>query len=287
MLIQTLNKRYSVILVQSSGNDADVYVCRDLWEEKERTYLLVAIKNPDLIHRCAPFFTGQAENRVFTDFVECFSKEGQFYIVFVYYTKSLFRAKLSEGFYFLTERLEIGKSLLSRILLQNMPPNILYEALQDRNLLLDDTLQVYFNYVLEEIPSYGLLSMDRVQMELGRIFRMLLRQEIETQAVDEIQAFVDDLEHCVFTDYMAIYEAYDRIYDMLTALFEAGEVNPKSFLFRCWDRIKKMVRYLKPVFAGIVLVTALGFLIYSLANPSVKPGAIPPAIKAIGTVQIE
>ena len=287
MLIQTLSRRFSVIHVRSSTNDADVLVCRDLWEENDREYLIVALKNPDLIYRSAPFFTAQTGNRAFKDFVECFSRDGLFYIVFAYYAKPLFTDRFNEEIYFLSERLDIGKSLLSRILLQNMPPCILYEALQDRNLLLDDALRVYFNYALEDIASYNLFSIDRVQMELGRIFRILLRQEVATLVTEDIQAFIGDLESCAFADYMEIYEAYDRLYDMLKELLEVGEINPKSFLFRCWDWIKNLFRLLKPVLAGVVLVTALGYLIYSLANPVVRPGGAPAAIETIGTVRAE
>jgi hypothetical protein len=285
MLIQTLNRRYSVILVLNTSNDADVCVCRDIWEDSGREYLLVAVKNPDLICRCAPFYTRQAGNRSFTDFIECFSRDGQFYIVFAYYAKPTLKAKLTDELYFLSERLDIGKNLLSQILLQNMPPNILYEALQDRNLLLDDALQVHFNYVLEEVASFALFSFDRVQMELARVFRFLLRQEIAGQSSDEIRSFVDDLEACAFTDYMSVYEAYDRIYDMLKALVENGEINPRSFLFRCWERIKRLARLMRPVLVGVVLVTALVFLVYSIANPAPKPGSPPPSIEAIGTVR--
>ena len=287
MLIQTLHKRYEVIHVRGAGHDADVLLCRDLWEEQERTYLLVAVKNPDLIHRCAPYFTAQADNRSFKDFIECFSRDGLFYIVFAWHAKPLFIDKFNEEFYFLPERLEIGKSLLSRILLLDMPPGILYEALQERNLLLDDAMQVGFNYILEDISSFNLFSMDRVQQELGRIFRLILRRELATQVIEEASLFVGDLEQCVFRDYREIYEAFDRLYDLLTILQETGELNPKNFLFRSWEWLKKAFRFARPVLAGIVLATALGYLVYTLAYPTVRPGSPVLTIETIGTVQAE
>jgi hypothetical protein len=286
-LIQTLSRRFLVILVRHSDMDADILVCRDLWEEGEREYLLVAVKNPDLVYRCAPFFAHQAANRPFTDFIECFSRDGVFYIVFAYYDKPLFADKFDEGYFFLEERMEMGKSLLARIVLQNAPPGILYEALQERNLLLDDTLQIYFNYALNDIASQGLHSMDRVQIELARIFRVLLRKELDTQSVEEIRLFIEDMERCSFADYMDIYEAFDRVYDMVKQLQAYGEIDANSFLFRCWERIKKVFSYAKPVVAGLILATALGYLIYTLAVPEVKQGRGPASIETIGTVRAE
>ena len=287
MLIQTLNRRFEVIRALGSDNDTEILVSRDVWEKKEREYLMVAVKNPDLIYKCIPFFTEQQENPAFKDFVGCFSADSRFYAVFAYYKKALLKEKFNEELFSLNERLEIGKNLLSRIVLLNMPPSILYEVLQERNLLLDDALHVYFNYALKEIPIHGLFSMDRVQIELGRIFRSLLRRELATQVVDEVRLFVEDLEQCKFAGYMEIYEAYDRLYDTLKDLQEIGELNPQSFLFRCWERIKSLSRYVKPVLAGAVLILALGYLIYSINNPVIKPKAPSPAIETIGTVQAE
>ena len=287
MLIQTLNRRFEVIKAHSSGNDADILVCRDLWEDKDQEYLLIAIKNPDQIYRSAPFFAQLSQNGAFTDFVECFSRDGQFYIVFVHHAKPLFKEKFNEEVYFLNERLEIGKNLLSRMVLQNMPPCLQYEALQDRNLLLDESLQVYFNYALEEIPAHGFFTLARVQKELGRIFRLLLRQELATRVAEETEAFVSDLEECRFADYLGIYEVYDRLYVLLKGLQETGDIYPQSLPFRLWERLKKMAGYLRPVLAGVIIITALGFLIYTVTNPSVRASGGPVNIETIGTVKAE
>lgn len=287
MLIQTLKRRFEVLQVLDATRDTEVLICRDLWEEGERKYLLVVMKNPDLIYRSAPFFVEQSGNDSFKDLIECFSRESQFYVVFAYYEKPLLGERYGEERYTLSERLEIGKSLLSRMVLQNMPPSIQCEALQERNLRLDSSLQVYFNYILEEVPAYGTLNLGRVQMELARIFRLLLRQEIATQVVEEVQIFVDNLEQGEFRNYLEIYEAYDRLYVLLRGLQEVGEIHPKSFLFRLWERIKGLLRYAKPILAGLILATALGFLIYTIVYPSQTPGSPPVVIEAIGTVRAE
>jgi hypothetical protein len=206
--------------------------------------------------------------------------------VFTYYEKVLFKDKFNEEFNFIEERLEIGKSLLSRILMQDMPPGILFEALQDKNLLMDDALQIYFNYDLRYISSYALLSMDRVQTELCRIFRQLLRKEISTLVMEDVRLFINDLDQCKFGNYREIYEAYDRLYEKLLDRLELGDLNPQNFLFRCWERIKRFFRLLRPVLAGIVLITAFGFLLYTLSNPVAKPGTPPPSIEAIGSVKL-
>lgn len=291
MLIQTLKRDFIVLRMLNSTRDLDIAVCQDLLEQKGQSYLVIIMKNPDLIYRTLPFFNEQKQNPSFQDFRECFAQEGQFYMVFSYYDKPLLADKYGSDSYSLLERLEIGKSLLSRIVLQNMPPSLQYEVLQERNLLLDDALQVWFNYQLEEIPAYPSLTGVRVQAELARIFQMLLSREITTQVAPELLSFIDCLEKGTFADYLDIYQAYDKVYVLLLTLLEKEEIEPKSFLFRLWERIKKLTQYVKPVLAGVVLVSALGYLIYTVAFPSNTAGAgvggAPVFIERIGTVDIK
>lgn len=289
MLIQTLKRDFIVLRMLKSTRDLDIAVCRDLLEQNGQKYLVITLKNPDLIYRTLPFFTELKQSTSFQDFRECFAQDGQFYMVFSYYDKPLLAEKYPSGSYALTERLEIGKSLLSRMVLQNMPPSLQYEALQQRNLLLDDALQVWFNYQLEEIPAYPSLTGARVQVELARIFRELMSREIATKVSEELLDFLDRLDAGTFEKYLDIYQAYDKVYVLLTTLQETGEIEPKSFLFRLWERIKGLMKYVKPVLAGIVLVTALGYLMYTFIYPPKTAGAsgAPVFIEKIGTVEIE
>jgi hypothetical protein len=289
MLIQTLRRNFTVLRMLKSTRDLDIAVCRDLLEKKEQLYLVVTLKNPDLIYRTMPFFAAQRQNPSFQDFRECFSQEGQFYMVFFYYEKPQLAEKLAAENYSLPERLAVGKSLLSRMVLQSMPACLLYEALQERNLLLDDALQVYFNYRLEDIPSHHLLNWAKAQAELARVFRQLLHKEIVTKVSAELLNFIERLEQGAFTDYLSVYQAYDQLYVHLRTLQEQGEIEPKSLLFRIWERIRRLGRFVKPVVVGLILMTALGYLVYTLIYPpnTVAAGGTPVVIEKIGTVNVK
>jgi hypothetical protein len=146
MLIHSLRKEYAVLRILKTTRDIDISVCRDSGAKKEQTQLIVTMKNPDLIYRLMPFFVEQRKNNAaFQDFQECFAQDGKLYLVFVYRDKPLLSRKIAEGDYSFRERLEIGKSLLSWMVLQQIPDCIQYDVLQEDNLLLDDALQVYFN----------------------------------------------------------------------------------------------------------------------------------------------
>jgi hypothetical protein len=288
MLIRTLKHNYTVTRKLRDGNDVEVMVCRDLWKEEAREYLLVVLKNPDLIHRWAPDLVAWQKNPAFQDYLECFAQEGRLTMVFVYHAGPRFSAQWAKEVYSLTERLEIGRNLLGSVVLLNMPAAMLYEALQDRNLLLDAALRVNFNYILEEIPDYQLLTPHRAQMELARVFRVILARELATQVSEEVDNFVRGLEAGAFADYLEVFEAYDQLHDHLLTLQEQGEIQPHSLLFRAWEFIKRMAGYAQPVLAGVIIITALGFLAYTIAHPTGNTSATPGiVIEQIGTVQIK
>ncbi|MFA7468008.1 MAG: hypothetical protein WCY82_07055 [Desulfotomaculaceae bacterium] len=289
MLIQTIKRDFAVLRMLESTRDLDIAVCRDLLEQQDRVYLVLTLKNPDLIYKTLPFFTKLKQNASFSDFRECFAQDGQFFLVFSYYDKPLLVEKYSAGSYALVERLEIGRSLLSRMVLLDMPPSLQYDALQERNLVLDDALQVWFNYRLEEISSYPSLTGARVQAELARIFRMLLGKEIATEVAPELLLFINNLVHGSFKDYLDVYKAYDEVYTLLMSLEEKGEIEPKSLLFRLWERAKALAGYVRPVLATVVLVTALGYLFFTFMHPpnTAGTGASQIIIEKIGTVDIK
>jgi hypothetical protein len=316
MLIHSLRKEYAVLRILKATRDIDISVCRDSSAKKEQARLIITMKNPDLIYRLMPFFVEQRKNNAaFQDFQECFAQDGKLYLVFAWREKPLLFKKIAEGDYSFRERLEIGKNLLSFMVLQQIPDCIQYDVLQEGNLLLDDALQVYFNYQLENIAGYfvstGSKALDdalqayfsyqpedtegcfaaagsMVQPQLARIFRKIFRAEIDAQSAEELPAFIKELERGSFADYLDIYQAYDRLYDLLKNRHEQGQMEPQSFLFRLWERIKGLARWLKPALAVIVLAMAFGYLVYTATNPnSVAASANSVTINSIGTVEIE
>lgn len=289
MLIHSLRKEYAVLRILKTTRDIDISVCRDTGAKKEQTQLIVTMKNPDLIYRLMPFFVEQRKsNAAFQDFQDCFAQDGKLYLVFVYREKPLLSKKIAEENHSFRERLEIGKNLLSWMVLQQIPDCIQYDVLQEDNLLLDDALQVYFNYQLENVTGYFTSTGSKVQPQLAKIFERIFKAEIDTRSADELPAFIEELEKGRFADYLDIYQAYDKLYDLLKNRHEQGQLEPQNFLFRLWERIKGLTRYLKPVLACIVLATALGYLVYTVANPNnVAASANSVIINSIGTVEIE
>ena len=66
----------------------------------------------------------------------------------------------------------------------------------------------------------------------------------------------------------------------------SGPVEPRTWLFRLWERLKRLTRFVKPVLAGVVLVAAFCYLVYTLLLPA-QPKGTPVLFDRIGTVEIQ
>lgn len=288
MVIQTLKRGFSVVRVINNTEDMDIFLCKDIFSKEEEMYMMLCLKSPELIYRSLPFFATQNENQSFTDFVECFSQSGKFHVVFRHHGKQLLSERLNSGELLLKEKIDIVKNLLSEMNLQNMPTYIQCEVLDFRNLFMDDTLSVYFQYQLEDVEFYELVNFAMLQTKLAYVLRTIFEQELKSKVCLELIQLIEDLEQDCFDDYISIYKRYDQVYGMMKAMIEVGTIHPKSFLFRLWDKIKKAATYVKPVVYGLLVGAAFVFLVYTLLNPPVTTTQSTGVyIEQIGTIKTE
>lgn len=286
MLIQTLNRRLMVIRVLWADRDSEVQICRDLQEPADRRYTMVRIKNPQLAHAVIPLFLDAKKNPHFVDFVESFSRDGDFYALFHSKESPTLFGQLAANPYSTMERLEIGKSLFTRIALLRMPAGFLYEALADDNLLMDDSLDVTFQYCLRSTGSYATLSELAVQARLANILQRLFQPELEKQYCPQLGRFIDKLATTPYEDAVAMYSDFHTLYLLLRDLEEKGLTEPQNIWFRMWNRIKKLGKYVRPAIACLLVAAAFGYLLYTLLTPPPVTGQSTVVFKEIGTVEV-
>lgn len=286
MIVQTLERRYAVLQVLRSTAQEEVSVCRDLGEDPPRTYTLVRFRDPAVNRYVLPMLLEQRSNPAFEDFLELFSQDGDLYARFARSEAPTLAQRLEDGVLSLAERLEIGRNLVKRMTLLNMPPPLQFEALREGNLTVDDSLSVGFNYVLESMNACFNVDMGFVCIRTEEILRSLFARELSAEAAPELLPYLKNLEQTVYKDYLEIYAGYDRVYQALKDRTQAGKVVPRTWLFRLWERIKGLRRFVKPILYGLVLVATFCYLLYTLLCPPLPKGT-PVQFDRIGTVTIQ
>lgn len=286
MIVRTMDQRFAVLRVLRRGADEEIYVCRDLNDPQGELCTLARFHNPALNRYLLPMLARQQENPAFEDFLGLFSRDGDLYARFRYSEAPFLSQRLEAGDFGFEERLVIGGNLLERMTLLNMPVPLQFEALRERNVTVDDSLQVRFNYVLESMTACYNVDMGFVCVRVGELLRVLFDPELSARGVPELEALLEDLDLARYGSYLELYRAYDGVRAALRGRVQNGRVEPDTWLFRLWGHIKELRRFVKPVLGGLVLVAAFCYLVYTLLVPA-RPAGTPVRFDQIGTVQIQ
>lgn len=284
MIIQTLNRDYYMIQRLIHTKEMDIYLCRE--DNSHSIYRLIRLKQEDLIKAAISVFMDQKDNKANKEFVECFPKENEFYVVFHHCENVTLKQKLESEQSSLVERLEIGKNIIEKIILLNIPLFMQYEALQESNLCVASSLDIGFNFTLESIKEKDSIDIYNVSKALAAVFRICFAKELEMDASEDINSFIEYLELGKYENYFHIYQAYNVIYLRLKELYENGQIKPRGFWFRVWNRIKRIMKILKPIIYALVLFLIVGYLIYIIMQKK-EVNEAKTVFKNIGTVEIK
>ena len=286
MIVRTLERRFVVLRVLRSEAEEEICVCRDLEDEGEGLYLLARFRDPILSRCLLPMLARQAANAAFEDFLGVFSQDGDVYARFRYTDAPLLAERLARGDFGFRERLEIGGNLLERMVLLDMPPVLQFQALREENVTVDDALRVRFNYGLAPADNGLGADMGAVCGRTADLLRRLFAPELSARSLPELEGYLAELDHGRFRGYVEMYAGYDQARKALLERTLSGPAEPQTWLFRLWARIKGLARFVRPVLAGLVLVAAFCYLIYTLLLPTQTKGT-PVVFDRIGTVEIQ
>jgi hypothetical protein len=298
MVISTLKHNYRVIHKLYEDQEFETLLC---YEEgrpgrqnnpsgadqgSQRRYRILKLKNKELTYQLVSFFMELMSRTSFTDYYECFSKDGFLHLVFWNSDDPALKDKLEHERCELKERLEIGKKLLERILLMDMPDFILYDALADNGVTVSPAMDLSFNYQLTSLRRYASLGVSDVKQRLLAIFTRLFDYELRKEASVDIEDFITELREEEYKNYFEIYKKYEALYEKLSTGDLIRRIKPNTFLFRLWNRIKGLGKYVKPAVSILLLLLIAGYLIYTIFHKKVDAAAVF-NFERIGTVAIE
>ena len=286
MIVRTLERQFAVLQVLRSSEDEEICVCRDLEDEGAGLYTLAHFRSPSLKRYLLPMLVRQQSNPAFEDYLGVFSQGGDVYARFRYTDAPLLVHRLERGDFGFRERLEIGGNLLERMALLNMPPALQFQALWDGNVTVDDALRVRFNYGLESMDNCFNVDMGFICIRVSELLHKLFAQECSAKSLPELEEYLKLLEQTRFQSYLEIYAGYDQMRKKLLERTLSGPAEPRTWLFRMWERLKKLTGFVRPILTGLVLVAAFCYLVYTLLLPA-QPKGTPVLFDSIGTVEIQ
>lgn len=283
MIIQTLGKNYTVIKYCYSDNEIERYICID--EKDRQKYTIVRVKSRDLISQTMMFLMGELENTDFTDFVDCFVSEEFLHVVLRYVEGINLREKISNEICTLEERIIIGKKMLERMMLLNMSNYFQQDCLRLENIIVQNSVDIAFQYEMRKIEGYKTFTFDDVCLQLFQVIEFLFSYEIKKKMIIPLNEFCNKLKKKEFDTLLEIYTEYGAMCEVVLAMKPEDMVMPKTGFFLCWEKIKKYIKPFKKIIAVVLLLAAIFFLIYTLQQFTKNP-AEKKVFEYIGTLEI-
>lgn len=284
MMIQTLGKSYEVLQYEHSDSNMERFLCRE--ETSNERCTIVQVRNKMWIMKAMEFLMIQLENHHFTDFMSCFAGEESLYIVMAYAEGISLAEKLQNEDCLLEERLVMGKNILQKILIQDMPDYFLQECLSGENVILTPGLEVGFRYRLSGISGYDKVKYVHVLKGLGRLFELLFSREIKQKMIPPLNQFYHSMATGKYKDMLEIYRAYTEMWKMVQNMPSEDIQMPKTWLFSLWDKVRKVFVPLKKILAFLLMLCAVLFLIYTVRRQMQEDGE-KRIFEYIGTLEIQ
>ena len=288
MIIESMTHRYYVICRERESETYDIYRCRELNEAAHEAYLVYCVKETELIKALAHAFTGEGNFENFEEYYECFSARGGLCLVFCHYDQTTLAQKLQGEDCFLTERIAIGKRLLQRLLILDMPDFLMSEVMSVDHILVDASLSIHFRYQLEGILLPGEQRTEKIYKGLADIFTALFARELALEKCSEIPVFIQELmsgEHDRGEQGLLwVYQEYEALEELLAKASGSGYIRPNTFWFRVWDKIKLVFPVAKKIIFCLIVAVLAGYLIYGIVFPQYTRECL--KFDTIGTLSI-
>lgn len=283
MLIQTPGKEYTIIQYIYSDDRMERYLCREDGTEEKKT--VVRIKDREWIRENMEFFMQQMDNTHFTDFESCFAGDGDLHIIMHHTDGVTLQEKLDREECTLDERLAVGRAVLDRMMMQNMPGYFLLDCLNVANIIVTAGTDVGFEYEFSGGIRRGEVSFSKIQISLSGIFERMFAHELRCRTVPPLCRFYEDLRQEEYEEIMDIYTAYDNMSKEVQEISPEDTLVPQTLPFRVWGRMSRGIVYVKRMLAVLLLLAAVCFLAYAVRK-SGEDGSAKRVFDQIGTLKI-
>lgn len=258
MLICTPNRRLHVLQIMQQEKTIVTYVCTDMSEDESELYLLNGFLKTETYKKLIPLILKQ-KKVYFTDFIESFSAEGIFYLLFRYKKGvPLFKQCRYEN---MEQRLEYTRLLIEQMVLQDMPVMFQYAVLLPERIWITDDKKIQFYYQLPDSLGQDTITFHDMELRLLETIQELLHHEIKMKYSESLLDFCKSLQNGnVFCNYAEIYAAFSAVNQEFKN--QKGNLISKKYRFQLWESCKKHSKKIWRCFVFFVAVASVIFLIY-------------------------
>lgn len=286
MLIFSQDAEYQVLYRRQEATDFELLICQNRKEAADMEYTLLYFFQKEDVRRLVE------KNRIkqeitgnFVDFKESFLWKDGLVMVFLRRMGTPLHYWLKKDPAPLSLRLEIGKRLLERLLLLNMPEYLLCNILIPDCILVTDALEVAMNYEPKEMLWTEGEFPNLLRNRFYQIFILLFQKEEQEHSSPEIHGFLERFRQEPYEDVFRIYQMYDWMQTELAGRSDINQLKPRTWLFRLQTLGIRGLQVVEKLAVPVIVLVGMILTIYLVCNP-VQEEAEEKVIEQIGTLKI-
>jgi len=284
VVIHTFEHEYPVTHVREIDGSSECYICRN--ESAGGLCRILAISDKSLYGSIIPGLADAAANSAFTDFIEHFIFDDMLCIAMGYTQGVTLRDRLDTEGYTLPEKLELGRRILERMILCELPDYYLTKCADVSSIVVDSDMTLHFNYDIDDVKDAHTYTRAGAMEKVAALIRTFFAREEENYVSAELTAFLSELpRHIEAGDLVALYGAYHEMMQKATAS-DAKPAGEDSFWHKLWEKCKKLGGVLRRVLMVLLLIAAAVYLIYTIGETK-NDGTKHTNFTKIGTVEIK
>lgn len=283
MNLYALNENFEVIHIKQIEKEYEILQCQA--GDKKDEYTVLHFMNERYVKKLLQPFFSLMDNHMYEDYKGCFTKEDDLYLVF-YRRKGIPLAKLlQEKILSAEQKIRIGKHVLEKILLWNLPEFMVCQLLCMERVLMDGE-EVVFHYEWEQ---QALLEVDMklVNEKMAAFTRQLFQREIECSIGHGLTELTVYFEQGKPEDVFAIYESYCSLLEGLSVEEEEYISGGKRFRQKLLKGIKKGLGIGKTFLIFAAYFAAVWLLVQGIEETKKEKQEVKGVIfERIGTLEI-
>lgn len=283
MVIETYNRTYTVVQHSVSNLKKEIYICKN--NKDNQLYTVICIKDKKITNQIIEFICEQKNNKKFSDLIDNFVYKEELHIVFAYAEGMPLEKRLRQNCT-LEERMEIGKKLLEKLVLYQLPFYFQCQCLKIENIYQTDALDIKFQYTLEDVEDYDSYTGQTASAYLYQIIKILFEKELKNNVIEPMQEFLKMVQKGEMEDPLKIYRAYCEICERIKKIPKEEMQTPKNWIFRLWEKIKSIKAVIRGILMTLIFLCVFGYMIYNIYM-SFQTKGYEKHFETIGTVQIE
>lgn len=283
MVIETYDKAYTVVQHGMSDMQKEIYVCRN--EEDKQLYTVIRIKDKKITNRIIEFICEQKNNRKFSDLVDNFVYKEELHVVFTYAEGTCLEKRLKQNCT-LEERMEIGKKLLEKLVLYQLPFYFQCQCLKMENIYQTDALDIRFRYTLEDIEEYDTYTVQTASAYLYQILKNLFDKELKKNVLDPMKEFLKMVQRGEEEDTLKMYRMYCDVCEKIKEIPPEDMLTSRNKLFFFWQKVKSLHGIIRGSIMVLVFLFVFGYMVYHIYQ-SFQVKGYEKHFESIGTVLIQ